>query len=75
MSEALFHPVIETTRLALRPLVLNDSRSLLDIFSDPAVMRYWNTTPWTGIQDALDFVNRSNDSMRRQESLILGICL
>ena len=75
MSEALFHPVIETTRLALRPLVLNDSRSLLDIFSDPAVMRYWNTAPWTGIQDALDFVNRSNDSMRRQESLILGICL
>ncbi|OWV28986.1 GNAT family N-acetyltransferase [Halomonas campaniensis] len=75
MSEELFYPVIETKRLKLRPLLLSDSKSLLEIFSDPAVMKYWNTAPWMGMQDALDFVNSSNDSMRRQESLVLGVCL
>jgi len=75
MSQELFFPVIETERLTLKPLVINDSDSLLGIFSDPEVMRYWNTAPWTTIQDAIDFINESNDSMQRQESLILGVYL
>ena len=73
MSQELFFPVIETERLTLKPLVIDDSDSLLGIFSDPEVMRYWNTAPWTTIQDAIDFINESNDSMQRQESLILGV--
>lgn len=75
MSEDLFCPVIETTRLILKPLVVDDSESLLAIFSDPEVMKYWNTEPWVGIQDAYDFVDDSNNSMRRQESLVLGVYL
>ena len=38
-------------------------------------MRYWNTAPWAEIQDSIDFINESNDSMRSQESLILGVYL
>lgn len=75
MSEQLFYPIIETKRLELRPLLLSDSESLLEIFSDPEVMRYWNTDPWAERQNALDFINDSNDAMRRQESLVLGVCL
>lgn len=75
MSQELFFPVIETERLILKPLVTDDSGSLLEIFSDPEVMRYWNTAPWTIIQDSLDFINESNDSMQRQESLVLGVYL
>src|SRR5690554_2246609 len=75
MSQELFFPVIETERLILRPLVTDDSDSLLKIFSDAEVMRYWNTAPWATIQDAIDFINESNDSMQRQESLILGVYL
>ena len=75
MPKELFFPVIETERLTLKPLAIDDSVSLLEIFSDPEVMRYWNTAPWTTIQDAIDFINESNDSMRRQESLILGVYL
>lgn len=75
MSEKLFFPVIETERLELKPLVIDDSDSLLEIFSDPEVMRYWNTAPWTTIQDSLDFINESNGSMQRQDSLILGVYL
>lgn len=75
MPKELFFPVIETERLTLKPLAIDDSDSLLEIFSDPEVMRYWNTAPWTTIQDAIDFINESNESMRRQESLILGVYL
>lgn len=75
MPKELFFPVIETERLALKPLTIDDSDCLLDIFSDPEVMRYWNTAPWTTVQDAIDFINESNDSMRRQESIILGVYL
>ncbi|MCW8128371.1 GNAT family N-acetyltransferase [Microbulbifer halophilus] len=75
MSQELFFPVIETERLTLKPLVVDDSDSLLEIFSDPEVMRYWNTEPWVTIQESLDFINEGNDSMRRQESIVLGVYL
>ncbi len=45
MPKGLFFPVIETERLSLKPLAINDAESLLEIFSDPEVMRYWNTPP------------------------------
>lgn len=72
---SVIFPVIETERLILRPLVVDDSESLMGIFSDPEVMRYWNTAPWATMQDSLDFINESKESMKRQESLVLGICL
>lgn len=75
MSKELFFPVIETERLTLKPIVVDDSDALLEIFSDPEVMRYWNTAPWVTIQDSIDFINESNDSMLRQESLVLGVYL
>lgn len=70
-----FFPAIETERLVLRPLALCDSEPLLSIFSDAEVMKYWNTPPWTSIQNAVDFINDSKDSMQRQASLTLGIYL
>lgn len=75
MSETLLFPVIETERLTLRPLSIDDAETLLGIFSDPDVMRYWNTAPWTKTQDALDFMTDSKESMLRQESLVLGVYL
>ncbi|WP_445400880.1 GNAT family N-acetyltransferase [Zobellella sp. An-6] len=75
MSKELFFPIIETERLSLKPLSINDSDSLFEIFSDPEVMRYWNTAPWATIQDSLDFINEANGAMQRQESLVLGVYL
>lgn len=75
MSEELFFPVLETVRLTLKPLVIDDAGSLLEIFSDSEVMRYWHTAPWETIQDSLDFINESNGSMQDQESLVLGVYL
>ncbi|MDO6526252.1 GNAT family N-acetyltransferase [Motilimonas sp. 1_MG-2023] len=75
MLGELFFPVIETTRLRLKPLAIEDSACLLEIFSDPEVMRYWNTPPWVAMKEAYDFVNESKELMLRQESLVLGIYL
>ncbi|UDM05753.1 GNAT family N-acetyltransferase [Halomonas sp. NyZ770] len=71
--KGLFFPVLETARLILKPLAIDDSDSLLEIFSDHEVMRYWNTAPWATIQDAIDFINGSHESMRREVSLVLGV--
>lgn len=64
---------IETQRLILRPLESEDATELLAIFSDPEVMKYWNTPPWASIEDALDFVAANRVSMQDGEGLTLGI--
>lgn len=74
-AQKTFFPVIKTQRLILRPLSNDDSESLLKIFSDPEVMKYWNTPPWTKIEDALAFINSSQESMQSEESLVLGVHL
>lgn len=65
-----FLPVIETERLILRPLFSDDADKLLEILSDPEVMRYWNTAPWESIQDSLD--SGINIVLK---TLLLGFCL
>ncbi|QOC24272.1 GNAT family N-acetyltransferase [Wenzhouxiangella sp. AB-CW3] len=57
----------------MNPLTDEDSAELLGIFSDADVMRYWNTPPWKDMQDALDFINESHDSMKARKSIVLGI--
>ena len=64
---------INTKRLALKPLSPTDATELFGIFSDAAVMRYWNTPPWTSIKDSTDFIEKSMKTMQTDESLTLGI--
>lgn len=64
---------IETERLVLRPLVHTDSDSLLDIFSDPVVMEYWDGSPWRTIDQAHAFIHDAHLANERRESLTLGI--
>ncbi|SMR98862.1 Spermidine N(1)-acetyltransferase [Vibrio mangrovi] len=73
MPNELFFPTIQTSRLILKPLVIGDADKLLAIFSDAEVMKYWSTPPWDSIQDAIDFINNSHQSMTRQNSIALGI--
>ncbi|MGP0171640.1 GNAT family N-acetyltransferase [Pseudomonas sp. NCHU5208] len=75
MSQDVFFPRVETERLILKPLLPSDAPGLLAIFSDAEVMRYWNTAPWADVQEAIAFIEQSNESMRVQQSLVLGIWL
>lgn len=70
-----FQPIIHTERLVLRPLELEDAEALLAIFSDQEVMKYWNTSAWTSLEDANNFILESGETMERMESITLGITL
>ena len=52
-------PELVTPRLALRASAPADALAMLAIFSDPEVMRYWSTPPWTGVADAEAFLHRA----------------
>jgi len=62
-----------TARLLLRPLREADAPALFAIFSDPLVMRYWSTPPWTSAASAQDMIARDQKTMPTGEHLRLGI--
>lgn len=70
-----FLPTINTERLVLRPLELENAEALFRIFSDSAVMKYWNTAPWASVEDAQRFISSSAQSMTCQKAITLGIFL
>lgn len=64
---------LRTKRLLLRPLTANDAPPLLEIFSDPVVMRYWSTLPWTEMAQAEAMIARDASGHQTGEHLRLGI--
>lgn len=64
---------LRTDRLLLRPVRGTDAPALFAMFSDPAVMRYWSSTPWTSIEKAHEFIARDSRALPAGEYLCLGI--
>lgn len=67
------HLRLDTPRLHLRPLAEHDEDALFALFSDPRVMRYWSTPPWTQRAKARAMVDRDREAMASGEHLRLGI--
>lgn len=65
--------VLRTPRLALRFLEASDAAALFAIFSDPAVMRYWATGPWTTLEQAAASIRDTHRDYRDGSALRLGI--
>jgi [ribosomal protein S5]-alanine N-acetyltransferase len=65
--------VLATPRLALRALRADDAAALHAVFSDPRVMRYWSSPPWTSPAQADGFIERSRAAMASGEALRLGL--
>ena len=65
--------VLHSPRLVLRPFTAADAPALLAIFSDPRVMRYWSTPPWTGLEQAHAMIERDQRAMPAGEHLRLGL--
>jgi RimJ/RimL family protein N-acetyltransferase len=65
--------VLRTARLSLRPLAPDDAPALFEAFSDPRVMRYWSTPPWTKIESAYTMVERDLEAMAGGKYLRLGV--
>ena len=64
---------LRTRRLLLRPLGEADVPSLFEAFSDPRVMRYWSTPPWSSMDAARALVARDLKAMASGEYVRLGI--
>ncbi|MCF7807340.1 MAG: GNAT family N-acetyltransferase [Candidatus Marinimicrobia bacterium] len=64
---------LQTERLTLRPVKESDAEDLYAIFSDPTVMRYGSSTPWTSIDQALKKISLDREALKKSESLILGV--
>jgi RimJ/RimL family protein N-acetyltransferase len=70
---AFDHITLRTKRLLLRPLGEADAPSLFEAFSDPRVMRYWSTPPWSSLDAAHALVERDLKAMASGEYVRLGI--
>jgi ribosomal-protein-alanine N-acetyltransferase len=64
---------IRTQRLLLRPVESADAEAFFGIFSHPVVMRYWSTPPWTSMEQAQVFIERSTQSLESGQNLRLAI--
>ena len=51
-------PVIETQRLILRKMVLEDAEAVSRIFSDVEVLQYYDMSAFTGIEEAQAMIVR-----------------
>jgi len=65
--------IIETPRLLLRPLQDGDAPALFAIFSDPAVMRYWSSAPWTDPAQGLRMLEGDREAAAGRRDLRLGV--
>lgn len=65
--------VLRTERLILRPLRRGDEEALFAIYSDPAVMRYWNTPPWSTLAQAESSIGEDLAALPAGHYLRLGI--
>jgi len=68
-------PVITTERLILRPLSEGDTDAVFDIFSDPEVMRFWNTPPMTDRKEAARYIADNHEAFRQNRHFRWGIAL
>lgn len=62
-------PVLTTQRLMLRRLTHDDSGAIIELFSDPKVMRFLNN-PFTDTHEkAIGIIDWLNDAFERQEAV------
>jgi [ribosomal protein S5]-alanine N-acetyltransferase len=62
---------LETTRLILRKPREGDLEDVLAVFSDPEVTRYWSGAPWTGMDNAREWLSRMNEGHANGTGLML----
>lgn len=65
--------IIETSRLRLRELRVEDSSDMHEIFSDPQTMKYWSDEPAKDIDGARKMVQADVDWAAKGEALVWAI--
>lgn len=68
-------PTIDGGTVALRPLVAQDVPDLFAVFSDPAVMRFWDGAPMASMAEARDYLTDIDEGFRTRVLFQWGIAL
>ena len=66
-------PTLTAERLSLRWLTRADVSDLYAVFSDPEVMRYWSTVPFTTLAEAEDYLRRIHEYFTQRSLFQWGI--
>lgn len=64
---------LESPRLQLRPMVLEDADAWFAIMADPQVMRYWHHRPWQALTEARAALAEDRAAYAAGQMLKLGI--
>jgi len=68
-------PVLTTNRLTLRQLTIEDKQNIFALRSDPPINKYLEREPSKTIEDAIDFINKTNDNNKNNNSIYWTISL
>lgn len=68
-------PTLTGTRVQLRWLTPGDAPSLLAVFGDPEVMRFWSSPPLQDMSDAEELVDDIHELFASRQLFQWGICL
>jgi ribosomal-protein-alanine N-acetyltransferase len=68
-------PQLETRRLVLRAIALDDAEDMFENYSSSVVMRYWGSPPHQSLDDTRRMIRGINQSFRDQEGIRWGIML
>jgi len=66
-------PQLETPRLMLREITLDDAAEVFRIYSDPQVMRYWGSAPLRSIDEARRKIEDITAAFRDKDGIRWGI--
>jgi [ribosomal protein S5]-alanine N-acetyltransferase len=68
-------PILTTERLTLRQLSTDDRQNIFALRSDTEINKYLNRQASKTIEDAIDFINKINESIKQNVSIYWGITL
>ena len=68
-------PILTTERLTLRQLSIDDKQNVFDLRSDTEINKYLNRAQSKTIDDAVNFIEKINDSIRNNNSIYWVISL
>jgi [ribosomal protein S5]-alanine N-acetyltransferase len=74
----MFHinfALLTTERLSLRQLSIEDEEAIFDLRSDPEVNKYLGRQPCKSIEDAMVFINKINESIKKGDTYYWAIAL
>lgn len=68
-------PILTTERLSLRQLSIDDQQNIFALRSDKEINKYLDRQVSKKIEDAIDFINKINDNIEKNNSIYWAITL